>query len=302
MVKSPTEWTEADLISLVRSGAQESLELEFKGSDSLKNTDGNKKEISKDVSAMANSAGGVIIYGIKENGKVATGLDLGVDPQGISKEWLEQVINSTIQRRIPGLRINAIELTSQSPGRYAFVVVIPQSDRAPHQAQDKRFYKRYNFQAIPMEEYEIRDVSNRFVYPRLYLSPELATWVLGGKGGFELDFRIGNDSAQPAFSALFDVYIDARLTVVHAELKDMGTDHLTWDQASHDVKRYQKGWGPTDIPIFEGTNFTTGKLRIQVPEGDETYVVAWKCRAPGFMGPVRLMRVQWVGDKIMGIV
>lgn len=80
----------------------------------------------------------------------------------ITKEWLEQVINSAIQRRIEGVRVKQIALTSTHPGRVAYAVLAPQSPRAPHQASDKRFYKRSNFESRPMQEYEVREIANRF--------------------------------------------------------------------------------------------------------------------------------------------
>lgn len=81
-------------------GVQESLELDYKQSAALERTDVRKNELSKDVSAFANSAGGTILYGMKENGRIPIALDSGCDPNEISKEWIEQVINSRIQRRI----------------------------------------------------------------------------------------------------------------------------------------------------------------------------------------------------------
>ena len=50
-------------------------------------------------------------------------------------------------------------------GKVAYVVSIPQSIRAPHQASDKKFYKRFNFESVPMEEYEIRDLARRSSAP-----------------------------------------------------------------------------------------------------------------------------------------
>ena len=47
------------------------------------------------------------------------------------------------------------------PGQHAYVVYVPQSLRAPHQAGDRRYYKRYNAQSVPMEDYEVRDVARR---------------------------------------------------------------------------------------------------------------------------------------------
>ncbi len=164
-MRDPWLWTEDDLLLLIKNAERESLTLEHKTCPSLANGDREKKEISKDVSAFANSAGGVIVYGMKENGHVPTALDAGYDPGDITKEWLEQVINSNIQRKIDGVRINQIQLTTQAPGRVAYVVHVPQSYRAPHQANDKKFYKRYEFESKPMEEYEIRDCARRLETP-----------------------------------------------------------------------------------------------------------------------------------------
>ena len=62
--------TKRDLDRLIADGVEENISLDYKAADSLQNTDGKKKEIAKDISAMANSAGGVIIYGIKEHDAV----------------------------------------------------------------------------------------------------------------------------------------------------------------------------------------------------------------------------------------
>ena len=92
--------------------------------------DREKNEISKDVSAFANSAGGVIIYGIVEKDNLPDRLDCGFDPTEVTREWIEQVINSRIHRRIDSVRIHQIDLSSKS-GRVAYVIEIPSSTRAP---------------------------------------------------------------------------------------------------------------------------------------------------------------------------
>ena len=140
----PVTWNEEEVLQLIRNTQEEFLELDFKRGDSLKNTDQNKKEISKDVSAFANTIGGTIVYGIEE-------------------DWLDQVINSNIQPRIPGIRITPINLTSV-PDSAVYVVTIPEGATAC-QAADKRYYKRFNFESVPMYDYEIRQILNRVVRP-----------------------------------------------------------------------------------------------------------------------------------------
>jgi hypothetical protein len=154
----PSDWQEEDLLALIRDRIEESLELEYKASPSLEDNPKNKKEIGKDVSAFANSAGGTLVYGIPEMKGVPQPLDGGLDPIVTTKEWLEQVIHGGIRP------INPVPLSTQHVGRVAYVISIPQGLTA-HQASDYRYYKRSNFQLVPMEDHEIRDVMNRSRHP-----------------------------------------------------------------------------------------------------------------------------------------
>ncbi len=261
-MKNQWEWDENDLLDMVKAGTQESIELDFKESGSLQATDKKKDDISKDVSAFANSAGGTIIYGMTEDKvtHVATGLDTGSNPAEITKEWLEQVINSKIHRRIDGVRIRQIELTTTHPGKVAYVVYVPSSTRAPHQASDKRFYKRFNFQSVPMEEYEIRDVSRRGETPDLRIEFTLPkTEVImnqetGMSEPFGLNGGIFNDAVEPAKYAIITIFIDARLKVEQAHdftVKE-GMGILVSDQQQHPVTLLTVNWGiPNKMPIFQ---------------------------------------------------
>ncbi len=260
-MKNPWEWDENDLLDMVKAGTQESIELDFKESGSLQATDKKKDDISKDVSAFANSAGGTIIYGMMEDKvtHVATGLDTGSNPAEITKEWLEQVINSKIHRRIDGVRIRQIELTTTHPGKVAYVVYVPSSTRAPHQASDKRFYKRFNFQSVPMEEYEIRDVSRRGEVPDLRIEFALPkTEVImnqetGMSEPFGLNGGIFNDALEPAKYAIITIFIDARLKVeqVHDFTVREGAS-LPLGEKEHPVTSLTLNWGiPNKMPIFQ---------------------------------------------------
>lgn len=182
--------TEADLQTFVDDKVQESSRLDYKESLALKKADKEKREIGKDVAALATAEGGMLIYGIAENPVTheAERIDGGSDPKGISKEWLEQVIDSNVSPRIEGLRITSIELTTSSPGMFAYVVHIPSSDRAPHMASDHRYYMRQNFQSVPMEDYQVRDVFFRRRAPRIELHP----FVKKLHDHLRLGFRVRN--------------------------------------------------------------------------------------------------------------
>jgi len=160
--------TEEDILALISNKVEESISLEYKSCGALSTGDKAKFEIGKDVSAFANSVGGTIIYGIKEkeDGHIPLEVDDGFNPKEITKEWLEAIIDSRISPKINGVMITPIELTQTRPGKYIYVVEIPPSLKAPHQASDFRYYKRYNFKSMPMEDYEIKDVANRKVMAR----------------------------------------------------------------------------------------------------------------------------------------
>lgn len=164
-------WTESRLQNFITSEIEESLTLEYKSAEALDRNETKKKEITKDVSAMANSAGGVIVYGIREfeqdNRRHLPERITPVDRRQFPREWVEQIIQA-IRPRIDGIVIHSVNLSS-GENDVAFVIEIPQSNTA-HQASDHRYYKRFNFQAVPMEDYEIRDVMFREQTPNIVLN------------------------------------------------------------------------------------------------------------------------------------
>ena len=167
-------WDQARIQSLIDQQVQESLTLEYKAAGALEKNDHKRKEVTKDVSAMANAAGGVLIYGVMEHqAKDKQHLPEKIDPvdrREYPKEWLEQIINN-IRPRIDGLVIYPVTINNNS-NKVVYVVEIPQSDTA-HQAMNKRYYKRFNFESVAMDDYEIRDVMRRNQQPRIDLSFEI---------------------------------------------------------------------------------------------------------------------------------
>jgi len=171
------KWTLEKINQLIINQEQENLNLEYKSSGALEKTDKKREEITKDVSAMANSDGGTIIYGIKEYDEtekrhLPEKID-AIDQSKTTKEWLEQVI-ITIRPKIDGIIITPISVDSGNAAVY--VVDIPKSNTA-HQSKNKRYYKRYNFESEPMEDYEIRDVMSRNQYPKFELSFQIKKLV-----------------------------------------------------------------------------------------------------------------------------
>lgn len=288
-------WTIIDLKNLIETQAKESLNLEFKASDALSNTDKNKNELSKDISAFANSAGGTIIYGMVEQSNVASRLDNGLDPTITTKEWIEQIINSTIMQKIDGIVIHQVALNSLD-GNVIYVIEIPQSYRAPHQAFDKKFYKRYNFQSIPMEEYEVRDIFRRSESPDLRLSFEiLENEVVFHSSSEEslpsnsigLKIRIHNEGESPAEYAFLRIKVDNRLILkTSSEIQSVGIEKIQVANTVVKLNVLIMKWAiPYQMPIFKGLPYLIcDKFSFQIPRyldyAEDSFIIMYELHSP----------------------
>jgi hypothetical protein len=215
--------TKTDFQKLVDEGIEESLTLDYKDSRALARTSDAINELCKDVTALANSAGGQIVYGIEEN-KVTSRpehVDDGVTDPKITREWIDQILASRVSPRMNGLRIARIQL-SDTPLRFGFVVAVEPTQTGPHQAPDKKYYKRFDLHSVPMEDYEIRDVMRRSTTPNLYLTLQLRSgpkqqlrFTRGDEKSdpIPLVFSIGNRSAQPASYVIVTIGLDPRLVI-----------------------------------------------------------------------------------------
>lgn len=154
--------------SFIKNSIEESVNIEFKAAGALSKKDADKKEVSKDVAAFANSDGGIIVYGISEKNHKADSFSF-IDGTIFTKEWLEQIISSTIKRNIPDLKIFPIRNKGKIE-ESLYVVQIPSSIEAPHMSRDKRFYRRAQFESLMMEEYEVRSLYGRKVKSKIQLN------------------------------------------------------------------------------------------------------------------------------------
>ena len=161
------------LENLINDGVEESLSLEYKSSPSLNKTDQKKiNEIAKDVSAFANANGGILIYGIQEKDHLPEKID-PVKRSLVKREWLEQKIQDCIRPKIDKIKIHPITIDSDDD-QVVYLLEIPKSSTA-HQASDKKYYRRHNFNVLAMHDHEIRDVFNRIKHPKIDL--KLEVWV-----------------------------------------------------------------------------------------------------------------------------
>ncbi len=293
-MKQPWEWDEDDILSMIRDQVKESLELDYKSSADLQRDSDKKKDgISIAVASFANSAGGTLVYGIVEENRLPVRIDNGYDPTDITREWLEQVINSRIQRRIDGIRINQIELRTTQPGKVLYVVHVPQSTRAPHMASDKRFYRRFNFQSVPMEEYEVRDVSARASGPDLHLhmeflrvgmTPPITFLTPDDEYSQAVPIRIyvGNDNPTPAQFMVIRVFFDTRLQVSEfagqIPKPIVNLERITGEVVTAQFLNLNRG--QDFLPVWQGNNFEVMTQSIGVPRPVDNYFIEWQISSP----------------------
>jgi hypothetical protein len=236
-------WTKEKLERLIADQVEESLTLEYKSAASLvKGNDRATAEITKDVSAFANSSGGVLIYGIAEDRgrRYLPGLIDPVHRTDISKEWLEQIIQG-IQPRIGGLAIHPVTV-DEARQQLCYVVEIPQSHTA-HQARDHKYYKRHNFNVLAMEDYEVRDVMRRKTHPRISASIFVNT-----RGGFVL-VKFENTGEVMAHHVMAEVHLPVDMNGL-VPVED-ATQETTPDGLFYSLFRMKPGLGSG--PIFPGS-------------------------------------------------
>jgi hypothetical protein len=198
----------ATIKRIISDGEQENLQLEFKSALALGKSPEKKKEISKDVSALANAIGGMIIYGIAES-PTESGKAEMLDPINAGEfptEWLDQVINSTIQPKIPGILIRTLTV---EPERVVHCVVTPESTTV-HQAFDRRYYKRTNGRTEPMEDYEVRLAMFRSSRPAYEIFPEHRSAQISGGFEYSINVVVLNRSEIPGHECSLIAYTTSK--------------------------------------------------------------------------------------------
>jgi hypothetical protein len=250
----------------------------------------------KDVTALANSAGGQIVYGIEED-KVTrkpSRVDDGVDDPKITREWIEQILNSRVQPRMNGVQTTRIDMGS---GKFGYVISVPQTQTGPHQSPDGKYYKRFDLQSVPMHDYEIRDVMRRSTTPDLYTElsfdgrqSEIAARVEERAKYSEtvvLHCTVKNRSNAPAYHVIVDFLIDYDLVPAFSlpPYRVVGER----DEAHRPKMRIFRRVinSPPDLPIFkEGeAEQHSATVAVQIPAevvaGGIIYLET-SIQAPGF--------------------
>jgi hypothetical protein len=122
---------------------------------------GSNKEIAKDICAFANSQGGLILYGIREEDGRPVEI-VGTDPQG-AVELIDNVVATAISPRV---KVLTKYIPIPNTDKAVLAVFVTESDQKPHMVssyEDRRFYIRRNATNIKMDELEIAEAYRKRV-------------------------------------------------------------------------------------------------------------------------------------------
>jgi hypothetical protein len=210
---SITRLDEQTILSIIENKERETLYMDYKSAQALEEIPkkDRKLEISKDISAFANSAGGEIIYGIKEKKHIPIEVD-GTHDLLEKANWLNRVINGNIIPPIEGIDIYPVEITSRDS--FVLVVRVPMSHTA-HQAKNKIYYHRYDEENLAMDDYQIRQTMNRGIEPQLilksYTSDPVSLPIIPDHKQVVLDLYVTNEGRNTAKSCWFNIYLPRKL-------------------------------------------------------------------------------------------
>ena len=151
--------SEPTLSDLINSGVTEGANIEFKR-DAVGNSDADKREFLKDVSAFANAAGGHLLIGMRaEEGAPVelTGLP-GINPDA-EVQRLDSMIRDNLEPRPLGIQVRAIPVRAGA----AIVVRVPRSWNPPHRVSFKGWNKFFTRNSNGTHEVNVEELRRLFV-------------------------------------------------------------------------------------------------------------------------------------------
>ena len=152
---------EQELAGLIRN-QEENQWIEFKQEYPLTGSrKRERREICKDVTAMANADGGYILIGVEATAELATGFRSVVEPARVA-ESINSVCLDSIDPRIRGLEVKPRSLTCNGNDIMLVIVHIPPSEVRPHSILWEnaiQFVRRYGSHT---REYRMTDLGDDF--------------------------------------------------------------------------------------------------------------------------------------------
>jgi hypothetical protein len=159
--KSIQDLEESDIQSLREREVGESRILDYKG-EMYSNSDGDKRDLACDITALANSSGGFLIVGVEcdEEANRPTEI-IGID-QTNAESRVESVCLDRVDEPLSNGRDYRLRLVPQSnSSRVVLIIQVFESLRAPHMVsfqKQRYFYVRHGKQDRPADINDIRAI------------------------------------------------------------------------------------------------------------------------------------------------
>jgi hypothetical protein len=207
-------------------------------------------DITKDISAFANTYGGYLVFGVNDDEKEVIGLSRAVADTIKDVNFLQQKINRHLEPSIISLRAKEFKLD----GKSIVIIYIPQSTRSTHMiCKDGEFSQPSGKQK--------KSLFKGTLYVRRSAGNHLG------------DSRDLEDLIERRIDQFRDALLDKVAKVVKSPASS-DVFILSKDPGDEEAKRYIIEDSPDSIPI-KGMSFTIA------PEGFEEEIAAWSVLSRG---------------------
>ena len=165
--KDPHLMTDEELsqwaVSQINDRTPESHTLDYKAVLNIREKEKKERiELCKDVSSFANEAGGVLLYGVPEDNASGTPIPkdisyCGLLPTPNIETTVENILTACIEPPLTELFIKRLYPVEIAP-KELLIIYHPASWNKPHMVhgyKNYRYYRRGEFQSVPMKEREI---------------------------------------------------------------------------------------------------------------------------------------------------
>lgn len=151
---------EQDVQELLEGQVPEGIYLEYKR-DLYGNSDANKKEFLKDISAFANTHGGHLLIGVEEIQGIPTNF-VGVGNIDLDAELqrLEAIIRTGLEPKVIGIRIGSVQIHG---GNDLIIIRVPPSWSLPHRVCRQSHNKVYLRNSTGVHEASMDELRNLFI-------------------------------------------------------------------------------------------------------------------------------------------